>query len=554
MSVPLSRLVARVRQRLFLQHFGSRLVVLGSSALLLLAMTILLIANGRLRTSPWSIDSPLFLTRLAWLGGTIVFAALLAAVLAWLRRPSPLAAALSIDRTFKLHERISTSLTLSPEQATSPAGQALAADTERCLKKLSIAPAYPLKPSSRAALLPLGFVVCLLAIFFCDRTPNKASAGNGPVNPALKADLDEVQKGLKELAKQTKEPQKVEKLPKGEALDKFSEEMERLAQKEPKTNEEAKDLFKDLSTLEEKMRRQDKGQADRAEALKQQTEEADRLRKRPRKETPPPHEKAMNEGDFRKAANELQRLSRELEDDKLSAEQRKEMDRDMEDLREKLDRIADVKKNKARDLDKNREKKEQKNRKDGQEGEEVDEQDLEDMREMSEEEKKEAEELAAAATDLEEMLKALKDGDKEKAAKKLQQAAQKLGKAGKGDGRQPTGKALAQLQVLKERLGRGMGQGSNPASGKRPEKPQEDINGVDTRSVGERAEGGISGFRFVPGQGLKEARKDEDVRPLIEGAGREAAEALQRQRVPRADADLTRGYFEKLRKGEPDKK
>ena len=44
-----------------------------------------------------------------------------------------------------------------------------------------------------------------------------------------------------------------------------------------------------------------------------------------------------------------------------------------------------------------------------------------------------------------------------------------------------------------------------------------------------------------------EPRKAEDVKPLLEGAGREAAEALQRQRVPRADADLTRGYFEKLR-------
>src|SRR5436305_13475165 len=62
MSTPLSRLVARVRRRLFLQTFGSRLVILGSATLLLLALGILITSGGRLRSSPWSLDNPLFLT------------------------------------------------------------------------------------------------------------------------------------------------------------------------------------------------------------------------------------------------------------------------------------------------------------------------------------------------------------------------------------------------------------------------------------------------------------------------------------------------------------
>ncbi len=559
MSAPLSRLVARVRRRVFLQQFGRRLVVLGSSALLLVALAILYLADGRFRGAPWSIDSPLFLTRLAWLGGAVGLAALIAGLLAWLQQPSPLAAALSLDQTFKLHERISTSYSLTPEQVSSPAGQALAADTERCLAKLSIAPAYPLKPSRRAALLPLGFVVCLAAIFFCDRTRNKAVAETTPVSPALKAELDEVQKGLKELAKQTPPPPKAGKLPKGDDFQKFAEELERLAQKEPKTNEEAKDLLKEVTTLEEKMRRHEQGLADRAEALKQQSEEADRLRKNPKKEKLAPTEKALNDGDFKKAADELQRLSREMQDDKLSDEQREQMDKDMQDLREQLDRLIDVKQKKAKALDKDKEKrdKEKQDRKDGkdkQEGDMGEDGDDEELREMTEAEKKEVEDLMDALKDLEDMEKALKDGDKAKAAEKLEQAAGKLAKCDKRSGQQRAGKQLGKLQALKDRLGRGMGQGSNPASGKRPEKPEEDIKGVDTKTPGERGQGGISGFRFVPGQGLKEPRKAEDVRPFIEDAGREAAEALQRQRVPRADADLTRGYFEKLRKGDSDKK
>src|SRR5438128_2400037 len=118
MSTPLSRLVTQVRRRLFLQTFGSRLVIIASAALLLLAIGILIVAVLRFRSSPWSLDHPLFLTRLAWLGGAVALAVCLAWVLAWLRRPSPLGAALSIDQTFRLHERISTSLALSSEQAT----------------------------------------------------------------------------------------------------------------------------------------------------------------------------------------------------------------------------------------------------------------------------------------------------------------------------------------------------------------------------------------------------------------------------------------------------
>ena len=547
MSAPLARMVARVRWRLFLQTFGRRLVLLASTAFLVLAITLLIVSQGHFRGDPWSFDNPMFLMRLAWLGGAVALAVLVAGLLAWLRRPTPLAAALSLDETFKLQERISTSLAISPEQADTPAGQALAADTLRCLEKLDVAPAYPLKPTHRAAVLPIGFAVCLAAILFCDRTPSQASAEDAPVSPALKAELSEVQKGLKELAKETPPPQKADKLPKGDDFQKFAEELAKLADKDPKTNEEAKDLLKDLTTLEERMRKQEQALADQADALKQQNEEAERLRKKKKKENPPPHEKAMSEGNFQKAADELERLSRELQDDKFTPEEREQLEKDMKDLREQLDRLSDVKKDSAKELKKKKEEKD-KQKQNGEKGDGEKGDGEQDLDEMSEEEQKEADDLADAAKDIDEMTIAMKNGDKEKAAQKLEDAAKKLAKCDKCNARSKAGKQLAKLQRLKDQLGRGIGNNQpNPASGKRPDKLQEDIAGTDTKAKGDRSDGGVSGFRFVPGQGLKEPRKAEDVRPLIEGAGREAAEALQRQRIPRADADLTRGYFEKLR-------
>ena len=49
----------------------------------------------------------------------------------------------------------------------------------------------------------------------------------------------------------------------------------------------------------------------------------------------------------------------------------------------------------------------------------------------------------------------------------------------------------------------------------------------------------------MPGTGLREPKSPEELRGLIDEAGREAAEAAQRQRLPRGDAEMTRGFYEK---------
>ncbi len=556
----LPRLVTRVRRRLFLRRLGRMLVLLCPLVAVLVAGTILLLAGWRFRGSPWSIDHPLFLERLAWLGGSVALVALLAGVAAWLLRPSRTAAALSIDEAFDLKERVSTTLSLTPEQAASPAGQALLADTEERLAQLSLTGPYSLKPTRRAAGIPVALVLGVLAAMFCDRLPLRADDDKAPVSPTLKAELEQVQKDLKELANQQSPPPKEgEKLPKGEDLRKLAEEMKQLAEKEPKTNEEARNLLKDLSTLEEKLRKQEQALADRAEALKQQAEEAEKLRKKP-KENPSKPEQAIKDGDFDRAARELQRLSRELQDADLTPEQREQMEKEMEDLREQLDRLAEVKKKTAKDLDRKkkdrdaRKNKKKDQKKDGDKGDkdpdmgDDDDDDSDDLDDVKDAEEAEAVELKEAIEALEEMEKALKDGDKGKACEKCDKAAAKLGKLGKKGDRDKAGRQLQALQRMKERLAQSMPGGNpTPASGKRPEAPEKETGSKETKVDGDKSDGGINSFRLLPAAGLKEPKSPQEMKPLIGEAGREAAEALQRQRISRGDADLTRGYFEKLR-------
>ena len=92
---------------------------------------------------------------------------LAAGVLTWLRAPSSLAAALELDERFGLRERVTTLLTLTEEQAQSPAGQALLADVEQHVQSLQVRSRFPLQVAWQKLLFPaVAAVLAVLAVFF----------------------------------------------------------------------------------------------------------------------------------------------------------------------------------------------------------------------------------------------------------------------------------------------------------------------------------------------------------------------------------------------------
>jgi hypothetical protein len=163
-------------------------------------------------------------------------------------------------------------------------------------------------------------------------------------------------------------------------------------------------------------------------------------------------------------------------------------------------------------------------------------------------EEKDLAELRDALEDLEKAKEAMRQGKEDEARKLLARAAGKLGDIDPEGEQGKAARQLAMLQALKQKLGRSMGGGQpTPASGKRPEAAEKDLQGTETKSKGDRSKGGLSGFRFVPGMGLRDPKSPDELRGLIEEAGRENAEAVHRQRLPRSDAELMRGFYEKLR-------
>src|SRR5262249_6910193 len=135
----------------------------------------------------------------------LLLATIAAAGIAWWRRPSRLDVALQLDAEFGLRERVTTALTLPPDTAAAPMGQALLADATAQVEKLDVTEGHPLRLSRLGALIPAALVCFLLAAFYCEPA---AATGGGPEIEGVRplANADEVAQKLKELERKPKVP------------------------------------------------------------------------------------------------------------------------------------------------------------------------------------------------------------------------------------------------------------------------------------------------------------------------------------------------------------
>ncbi len=578
----LVRQVARARRRLILGTLLGFLAWFWVAALALSALWFLF--------QPFLVAAAPDWLRWAVLGGLTGLATVAAFVLAFARAPSQVSAALALDERFGLRERVTTSLTLGPDEAATPAGRALLDDAHGRLGQVRIPDRFPVRlPWKPAALLPgCAAAVVMLALFWNPQLarPDTEDVDN-PATPAeAKAAIDEQ---MKKLASKPA-ARKAEPEAKSEDLRKIEAEIEQFTRKPRETREDVRDRIKDATAIEAEIQRQQKEQAQRADALREAMKQAERLTRKKRKEEKQGPAKnaadAMARGDMEKAKDELERLSRELEkeeqkerlrrkrrDPKLSEEEKQELDRELEklekdskltrkdkedlqqqleDLKDQLERLSRKKEDIARELKEMAEKGE------------IDKEELErelneldkNAEALTEEEKKELEEAAKELAECEECMKEGKDGE---AAKKLAKAAARMGKAGnKGGDGEERARMLARVRAVKKALSRSLAQNrAGVGAGKRPLAPDRG----DTKSEDKFVPGeGTKGKFHVVGDGPKGGRKFDgprkpsDLKEEIKQAEQEAAAAIDRQRLPPSARKMARDYFEKVRGQEKDAK
>jgi hypothetical protein len=569
-ATPFDRQLTRVRRRLFLQTLLEMLVWCWIGALALSAGWFLTEPYLRLDAEAW----------LRWTvaGGLLGVGFVLAIVLAALRVPSRVAAALALDERFGLKERVTTTLTLTEAQLASPAGQALVSDVNARIGSLCVRDRFPVRIPWLAAVVPVCALVLVLLAFFYKPLLNETQAETKEAladSPVAKA---EIEKALRTLQK--KPAKKAGEQPKSEELRRLEAELDKLAQKPHETKEEARELVKDITHAEDEVRKREKQLADRADALKAQMKQAERLSKKNKKDGPAKKlDNALDRGEFKKAKEEAERLGKQLQadeevarlrkkskDDKLNEEQKKElreqldklkdqelsreqkerMEQQLQDVKDKLERLtlSEEAKERLRELE----------RQGAISKDELDRELDQLAKNMDKIDPQTLQELKELAEKLGECQKCMQEGKDGEAAQKMAEAAEKLAKLDRNGEGQALKQQLQQLQAARKAVCQALDGKPVPGAGKRPESKEGDTKAKEEWAHSEMDKGRLQVIDHVPGDGFKGPRKPAEMTEEIRRAAQEEPEAIDRQRMPRSASEMARGFFDKLRGPDKEKK
>ena len=567
-STPLDRQINRVRRRLFLQNLVERTMGcwLGS----------LVCAAGWFLLEPYVVRHAGMPSRWLVAGGFVTAGSALALLLTLRRIPSRVAAALALDERFLLKERTTTAALLSAKESATPAGQALLADANARLEPLRVRDRFPLRIPRLAVLLPFAAAGSVLLVCFSqpNRPPTHPSIHPLLVdNPLAKAQID---KAFRPLQRPTQK--KPGERPKSEELQRLEAELDKLSQKPRDTQEQARALVKDLTEAEDRVRKREKELADRAEALKEQMKQIERLGHKEKLDGPAKKlDDALDRGDLKQARDEAERLGKRLQadeevarlrkkmkedkltedqkremrerlnklkDQELSREQREQMDEQLQDIKEKLERLtrSDEAKERLREMQ----------RKGALNQEEL-ERELDQIdKNLAKIDEQTREQLQELANKLGECRKCLNEGKEDEAAKKLGEAAERLAQLDPNGECQEMQRQVRQLQQARKAVCQALDGKPQPGAGSRPESKDGDTAVKEEWAHSSLDKGRLQVIDHVPGDGFKGPRKPAEMTEEIRRAAQEEPEALDRQRLPRSASDMARGYFEKLRG--PDRK
>jgi hypothetical protein len=569
--LPLQRQLVRARRRLFAQQLLNALAVGWAAALALAACWF--------AVQPHLLPAAAPAARWGVVGGLLAFATAVACSVAAARKPTAVGTALALDERFGLKERATTGLTLAPADAASPAAAALLDDVNARVSRLPVPEQFPVRLPGRAWLVLLaGAALALVAFFYKPAPVAPKAVADEPLatTPTVKEQIDKKMQQLRKKAEQKRPDDKNHSA----ELERLEAELDRLTRQPRDTREQARELVKDLSGIEEQIKKREQELVQRADALKEQMKQAGRLSKKTNNDGPARElNQALDQGDVQKAKEEMDRIARQLkaeaeaerlrkklEDKALSKEERakteqrlnqvkskgmSQEDRDklanqMKEIKEKMRRLARSKQDK-KDAVRDQARK-------GEIGKEQMQHELDRLeRDAGQLTDKDLEEIRSAADKFDEAEKSLQDGDADAAAKLMDEAANEMAQLDREGELRELAEKLEDCEGCKGAMCQGLDGKPVPAAGRRPESKDAVTNSVEQRERLKMDKGKLSVVDTAPGEGFKGPRRPEELTEEIRRASQEAPEAIDRQRLPRSAGDMARGYFDRLR-GDREKK
>lgn len=545
--------VARARRRLVLEQFLTHAVWCVFAFLMIATVAIALPRLITIHSLPNRWDA---ICLAVALGGGLSSAI----VWTYLQSRSPLDAAVEIDRRFDLRERVASSLSLSPEDQSTDAGRALVSDAVRAVSRIDVDEKFRIRLSRRAWLPIVPAIIAFLLMIFVDTReavsnldPNSAANTQEQIknaNESLRKKLEEQRRladkqGLKEA---------------GDLFKQIEQGTKELAEKKDIDRTKAAVKLNDLAKQLEERREQLGGK----EAIQKQLQSMKSMGSGPGEKVA----QAMQQGDWKKATEEIGKLGKQLSEGKLDDKAKEELAKQLGEMKDKLEAAAQAHQQATDDLKKQIEQQ----KRDGnltKAGE------LQQKLDELQKQQPQMDKLQQLAQHLGQAQQGLQNGESGKAASALSQMSQQLDQMEKEAGEAPIlDAAMNQLEMAKDAMvcpncqGKGCEMcqgGGNPKAGQNPNgKPgmglgqgkgtgprpleKNDTNLRDTQVHQNPGRGSAVFGGLVEGPNIK-GQVEQSIKEEMASQGAEPADPLTVERLPRNQREQAQQYFDALREG-----
>lgn len=541
----LKKQVGIARRRLVIQQFLDALAWSWFAALLAAAFAIgvqkwLLVETNGTRWASY------------WLCGALAGGFIVATAWTWLVRLPELAAAMEIDHRFGLKERVSSALSISPNELETPFGKALVDDATRRIGKLDVHQRFPIQLNRRAYLPLIPAVVAFALCWLADPTSSNqsnASAHTAAIAKQINSAARPIPKKLEQRAQQASD----KKLPEAEQLfKKIADSLRELSSKEDATRHEAlaklNDVSKQLEQRREKL-------AD-GEQLKQELAAMKNLPAGPADKLA----QDMKNGRFDQALKELEKLNDQLAQGKLDPEKQKKLAEQLKAMQEALQKTADAHQKMQAQLEKQIEQAQQA-------GDQQTTKNLQAQLDQLQAQQPQMNRMTDMASKLQQAAEGMQKGKFDQARSALNKLAENLAEMQK-DGEElqmlkstqdeldetktaiagPLGEAESKT-VRRNPSGESPGIGHDPGGeGQRPDDLQ-NVQMYDSKVPQKIGKGSAVVTGLIEGPNAK-GQAMEEIKSEVEAAKHESADPLTGQRLPRSQRDHVQQYFDAFRKGQ----
>jgi hypothetical protein len=522
--------IRRARVLLFLQR--------------LLDLQVWLLAAGLLASAAWFAAQPWVTgaTDPAWrwygAAAIMVFAFGTGAWLTTRSAPSPVEAALEVDRRFDLQERMTSCSTLNGQSAQSPAGLALLADAEAHAAKITIGERFRVRPNWTAVLPPVAAVaLVLVAYFYAPVFKNSDDASGDSQRVANAKEIADKFNSLKK----TIVPVNLKADTRSEKLKEIEAMRDKLLQDplDPNDKDSIRERLQKMVPLGNKIQERIddlRAQQDRNQTLKEQLKNWGNDPNNKMADDGPAKDlaDALRKGDVAKAQKELQALADKLKKGELTKEEQQQLEKQLQNLRQNLEDLA------------NQKAAEQQLRKDLLEGK-ISQDEFERRMAELQERRQRMNALKALGQCLGECQACVGGGQFGEAGAMLDEAAEMLRNldfaGGELDDLLRDQQRLAELADL---MCQGMGGVGGPPGGLRPIDDSVKTGSKLAKQNGEMSPNTVYRITGERKGGTFSKIPASQVGGAFQQAQQEAPQAIERQQVPAEAAELLRGYYENL--------